>query len=109
MTSDESSGGQTLENHLRQTLSLLKTYRMPFGRFGPKNFPPHGVPVYELPYEYLRYFERRGYPEGRLGALMKFVHDIKRDGAEEIFQPLRRRNGNISLRTRKSERNVKLE
>ena len=78
------------EEEVRETLRQLHDYRMPFGRFGPANVPPRGRLVYELPYEYLRWFERKGYPDGRLGYLMKFVHDVKRDGAEQIFAPLRR-------------------
>ena len=87
-----------LEQYIRQTMELLLSYRMPFGKFGPEAFPPDGLPIYELPYEYLRYFERRSYPRGKLGELMKFVHDIKKDGAEEIFAELRRKNGRFSLR-----------
>lgn len=73
--------------------------RMPFGRFGPKNFPPDGVPVCDLPYEYLAWFKTRGYPRGRLGLVMEFVCDLKADGADILFDPLRKiRGGKTSLR-----------
>lgn len=81
------------DNQLREIFGLLQSYRMPFGKFGPEHFPPSGLHLDELPYEYLRCFERTSYPKGRLGELMKFVHDIKRDGAEEIFVPLRTQRG----------------
>ena len=92
-------------HELRAMLAELATARMPFGRFGPAKFPPQGLPVYELPYEYLAFFERKGYPRGRLGEQLKFVHDIKRDGAEQLFDPLRRATaGPASLRRRRAVR-----
>ena len=63
--------------------------RMPFGKFGPTKFPPHGLPLCDLPYEYLAYFERKGFPKGRLGELLRFVYLAKRDGADAVFEPLR--------------------
>ena len=90
-----------INSEIQRLLTELADTRMPFGKFGPVKFPPRGLPVYELPYEYLRFFERKGYPAGKLGKLMKFVHDIKRDGAEEIFAGLRRRNAPCSLRAKK--------
>lgn len=90
-----------INSEIHRLLIELADSRMPFGKFGPAKFPPHGLPVYELPYEYLRFFERKGYPAGKLGKLMKFVHDIKRDGAEGLFAELRQRNGHFSLRAKK--------
>ena len=29
---------------------------MPFGKYGPLHFPPRGVPLYDLPVEYLAWF-----------------------------------------------------
>ena len=87
------------EDELRKILADVAVMHMPFGKFGPGKFPPDGVPLYDLPYEYLAYFERKGYPRGKLGRLMKFVHDIKKDGAEAIFNPVREaRGGRTSLR-----------
>jgi uncharacterized protein (DUF3820 family) len=77
------------ETHLKQMMAETAVTRMPFGKFGPEHCPPQGRLVYTLPYSYLAYFERQGYPAGKLGRVMKFVHDIKRDGAEAIFTPLR--------------------
>jgi uncharacterized protein (DUF3820 family) len=93
------------EAELERLLRLTAGMRMPFGKFGPKECPPNGVPVYDLPYEYLRYFERRGYPKGSLGAVMKFVHDLKRDGADDVFAPIRKAaGGRVSLRQRQRRR-----
>ncbi|MDT8390915.1 MAG: DUF3820 family protein [Lentisphaeria bacterium] len=90
-----------INSAIHRLLTELADSRMPFGKFGPEKFPPRGLLIYELPYEYLRFFERKGYPAGKLGKHMKFVHDIKRDGAEEIFAELKKQNGAVSLRTKK--------
>jgi len=75
---------------------------MPFGKFGPKNFPPHGVPLFDLPVEYLNWFQRRGFPQGRLGELLRILHQLKTDGCDEIFDRFRQaRGGRTSLRERR--------
>ena len=66
---------------------------MPFGKYGPSTYPPRGVPVFDLPAEYLAWFAKKGFPKGRLGELLATVFEIKECGADEVFQPLRHRNG----------------
>ena len=44
----------------RELLNDIGNYHMPFGKFGPKDFPPRGVPLYDLPPEYLAWFAERG-------------------------------------------------
>jgi uncharacterized protein (DUF3820 family) len=82
------------EGQLQQLASYmddLMRYRMPFGRYGPDNFPPLGKLIYELPHEYLLWFSDKGggFPSGRLGELMQFVFAVKSAGAQEIFASLR--------------------
>jgi len=74
---------------LAAILSELATARMPFGKFGPQQRPPHGLLLIDLPYEYLAWLRRQGFPKGRLGELMAFVYQVKQDGAEALFEPLR--------------------
>lgn len=81
------------QEELAKALAEIARTRMPFGKYGPEHFPPDGVPVYDLPYEYLAYFERRGFPQGRLGELLRLVHTLKRDGADGVFEPFRQRSG----------------
>ena len=67
---------------------------MPFGKFGPVHFPPGGVPIFDLPVEYLAWFARhRSFPRGRLGELLRIVHQMKVDGLEAAFDGMRRRAG----------------
>ena len=69
---------------LADYLADLATWRMPFGRYKNRY-------LYDLPLEYLQWFPDRqdGFPSGRLGELMAFVCQVKTDGAEVIFGPLR--------------------
>jgi len=60
---------------------------MPFGKYGPEHYPPNGLPIDELPWDYLHWFVEKGggFPRGRLGELLKIVYHAKGDGADEIF------------------------
>ena len=78
-----------------------KTF-MPFGKFGPNFHPPNGVPIMDLPPEYLSWFKERGFPKGQLGELMAQVCEIKDVGMDQIFDPLRKANGGrVSIRKHK--------
>ena len=68
-----------------------------FGR----QLAPHGVPLFDLPLEYLCWFEKKGWPQGRIGELLRVLHQLKTDGCDEIFDRFRRaRGGRTSLRER---------
>ncbi|HEX8311394.1 MAG TPA: DUF3820 family protein [Chthoniobacteraceae bacterium] len=84
-------------------LAEIGRARMPFGKFGPQHYPPFGLPIYELPVEYLGWFAQKGgFPKGRLGELLRMVHQMKVDGADLAFDPFRRRpGGKVSLRLTK--------
>jgi uncharacterized protein len=82
-----------IAQRMAEDLAAIERMRMPFGKFGPQNFPPHGVPIFDLPAEYLAWFAQKGYPKGRLGDLLKIVHQMKVDGSDFAFDPMRKRNG----------------
>jgi uncharacterized protein (DUF3820 family) len=77
----------------RNLLLEIGRTRMPFGKFGIKAYPPGGVPIMDLPDEYLAWFKERGFPKGRLGELMAEVFEIKAVGMDRVFDPLRQANG----------------
>ena len=80
---------------------------MPFGKFGPKDYPPRGVPIMDLPPEYLAWFKERGFPKGRLGELLESVCDIKEVGMDMVFEPVRKLNGGrVSVRKRKPKTDI---
>lgn len=74
-------------------LDQISRYHMPFGKFGPKHYPPSGVPIYDLPAEYLAWFALKGFPEGRLGELLRLVYQTKADGCDGVFDDIRRKAG----------------
>ena len=75
--------------NLNDAIAECCSKRIPFGKFGPDFFPPSGVLLCDLPYEYLRWFAAKGFPRNRLGQLMSVVYQIKRDGAEAVFNSFR--------------------
>lgn len=77
----------------RNLLAEIGRARMPFGKFGIKEYPPSGVPIMDLPPEYLAWFKERGFPKGRLGELMAIVCEIKEVGMDAVFDPLRHAMG----------------
>ena len=85
---------ERLRAWMAEDFAEIARTRMPFGKFGPAHFPPRGVPIYDLPVEYLAWFARKGcFPKARFGELLRIVHQMKVDGLDEIFDPLRRRAG----------------
>ena len=89
-----------LAERMRHDLEEIGRTCMPFGKFGPKFRPPNGVPIYDLPAEYLMWFANKaGFPKGRLGELLRIVYQMKADGSDSAFDGMRKRNGGrVSLR-----------
>lgn len=88
------SDDEDLAACMRRDLEEIGRAHMPFGKYGPAHYPPSGVPIYDLPAEYLGWFEKKGgFPKGRLGQLLKMVHQMKADGSDMVFDVFRRRQG----------------
>jgi uncharacterized protein (DUF3820 family) len=62
-------------------LKLAKT-RMPFGKY-------KGRLLIDLPKPYVIWFANKGFPEGELGGMLKILHEVKVNGLEYLFKPLR--------------------
>lgn len=60
----------------------LAHYKMPFGKY--KNRL-----LIDLPEPYVVWFANQGFPKGELGKLLAIVLEIKINGLEYLFQPLR--------------------
>lgn len=60
----------------------LAAMRMPFGRY-------QGQLLIDLPEPYVVWFARNGFPEGKLGRMLQTVYEIKVNGLEYLFEPLR--------------------
>jgi len=64
-----------------ETLKQLITMKMPFGKY-------KGTVLYRLPVSYLEWFNRKGFPNGKLGMLLQTVYVIKLNGLEDLIEPL---------------------
>ncbi len=85
--------------HLAEALDVIGRWHMPFGKYGPQHYPPDGLPLYDLPAEYLLWFKQKGFPKGKLGQILEIVCEIHVCGAEAVFEPIRRaKGGRRSLR-----------
>jgi len=62
-------------------LKLART-RMPFGRY-------KGRLLIDLPEPYVIWFAKKGFPEGELGRMLNTLYEVKMNGLEYLFKPLR--------------------
>lgn len=65
-------------------LDLVKM-QMPYGKY-------KGVVIANLPVSYLEWFQRKGFPEGKLGVLLNTIYEIKLNGLEHLLEPLKKGN-----------------
>ncbi|MBK7668484.1 MAG: DUF3820 family protein [Sphingobacteriaceae bacterium] len=63
-------------------LELVKM-QMPFGRY-------KGYLLCNLPVSYLEWFNRKGFPQGKLGVLLQTMYEIKLNGLEHLLNPLKK-------------------
>ena len=66
-----------------QALRELAGMRMPYGRYS-------GRLLIDLPEPYVVWFSRQGFPGGKLGDMLRAVYEIKVNGLEYLFDPLRK-------------------
>lgn len=56
---------------------------MPFGKY-------EGKLICDLPVSYLEWFNRNGWPKGKIGVLLETMYEIKLNGLEYLLTPLKR-------------------
>jgi len=66
----------------RHLLKLAEA-KMPFGKYA-------GTRLIDLPEHYVLWFSQKGFPEGELGDMLREVHEIKLNGLEYLFRPLKK-------------------
>ena len=55
---------------------------MPFGKY-------KDVLLCDLPISYLEWFQRKGFPQGKLGMLLATLYEIKLNGLTGLLTPLK--------------------
>jgi len=75
-----------MENMLPNPMLLLQLVemKMPFGKF-------KGMLLCDLPVSYLEWFNRKGFPEGKLGILLQTMLEIKMNGLDDLLKPLKKK------------------
>lgn len=64
-------------------LTDLVTIKMPFGKY-------KDTLLCDLPVSYLEWFQRKGFPSGKIGVLLMTIYEIKLNGLEYLLKPLKR-------------------
>ena len=67
-----------------ELLLQLVTMQMPCGKY-------KGTVLCDLPVYYLEWFERKGFPQGKLGMLLSTLYVIKSNGLEKLLEPLKKK------------------
>ena len=70
------------DTEFQQQLLKLVRYRMPFGKY-------KGQLLIDLPEPYVVWFAKQGFPKGELGVMLGILYEIKINGLEYLFKPLR--------------------
>ena len=66
-------------------LLQLNEIKMPFGKY-------KGTILSNLPDSYLEWFNRKGFPKGKLGIQLQSLYEIKLNGLEYILKDLKKFN-----------------
>ncbi|MDH4101366.1 MAG: DUF3820 family protein [Nitrospirota bacterium] len=85
MTQEEIKPGIVVTPDATYLLKLVET-RMPFGRY-------EGARLVDLPEPYVVWFSQNGWPNGELGEMLQAVYEIKVNGLEYLFEPIKKRCG----------------
>lgn len=67
-----------------EILIQLVNMEMPFGRY-------KGTLLCNIPVSYLEWFQRKGFPEGKLGVLLETMYEIRLNGLESLLEPIKNR------------------
>ena len=66
----------------KQFLIDTANMKMPFGKYNNRL-------LIDLPEPYVVWFANKGFPDGELGKMLRIVYEIKVNGLEYLFEPLR--------------------
>lgn len=67
----------------KRKLIELAHYRMPFGKY-------KGKYLVDLPESYLIWFHQKGFPDGKLGDLLRSMLEIKTNSLESIIRKIQK-------------------
>lgn len=59
--------------------------KMPFGKYKNRF-------ICDLPVTYLEWFQRKGFPRGKLGTLLATMYEIRLNGLTDLLEPLKKKS-----------------
>lgn len=65
-------------------LKQLVVTKMPFGKY-------KGALICDLPVSYLEWFQKEGFPPGKLGMMLATIFEIKINGLTHLLTPLKKK------------------
>ncbi|MCP4403972.1 MAG: DUF3820 family protein [bacterium] len=68
----------------REYFKKLARTRMPYGKYADRL-------LIDLPEPYVVWMAQKGFPKGELGDMLRTVYEIKANGLEYLFKPLRKK------------------
>lgn len=66
-----------------EILQSLVTTKMPFGKY-------KGILMCDLPVSYQEWFQKKGFPSGKLGMQLATIYEIKINGLNYLLTPLKK-------------------
>ncbi len=66
-----------------EVLERLLTRAMPYGKY-------KGRIIADLPWHYLAWFARQGFPSGEIGQLLALMHELDHNNLTRLLEPLRK-------------------
>jgi len=81
MNSKNDGSGKPVDSDYHDLLKLAQT-KMPYGKYA-------GRYLVDLPESYVVWFSQKGFPQGELGDMLRAVYEIKMNGLEYLFEPLK--------------------
>ncbi len=72
-----------ISEHAQLQLKQLVRQQMPFGKY-------QGYALLDLPFAYLAWFAKKGFPQGELGAQLALLYQLKLDGNGDVLRLLQR-------------------
>ncbi len=71
------------KNSAHKDILSLAGYRMPYGKYA-------GSRLVDLPEPYIVWLYNKGLPSGELGRMLGITYEIKVNGLEHLFTPLKK-------------------
>lgn len=67
----------------KEVLVKIVQTKMPFGKY-------KGTLLCDIPVHYLEWFQRQGFPQGKLGMQLQTVYEIKINGLDHLIRTLKK-------------------